>query len=334
MQKCLLNGDLILRNEVAEFEAKLAEFLGVKYAVGVNSGTDALIISLKTAGIGIGDEVITSGHTFWATAEAILHVGAMPVLLEIDDNLLMDVDKIEENITEFTKAIIPVHLAGAVCDMDKIMALAHKYNLKVIEDAAQAIGAKFGDKKAGTFGWSGCFSFYPAKILGSYGDAGALVTNDPLVATQALALRNHGERGKLGLGYNSRLDNIQAAVLNVKLKYLSHSIIKRYEHAKQYDVGLAQLAHQEKIKLPKIRYVYQDYIIKAPAYWLALHQFLKDEGVETIIDHYDFPPEYVRHPSVEHLQAIRLPLAPELTKEQIDFVIKKIKLFYEDSSEG
>ena len=180
--KDVLNrGDLILRKDVEEFEKNLASFLGVKYAVGVNSCTDAMILSLKAAGIKEEDEVITVSHTFFATIEAIVHCGAKPILIDVNEDFLMDADKIEKAITPKTRAIMPVHLNGRVCGMDKIMEIAEKNNLIIIEDAAQALGAMFENKKAGSFGLAGCFSFYPAKLLGAFGDAGAVVTNDETI---------------------------------------------------------------------------------------------------------------------------------------------------------
>src|SRR3989344_4486177 len=241
LQDVLERGDLILRSDVEEFEKSLADFLGVKYAVGVNSGTDALIFSLKAAGVKSGDEVITVSHTFFATIEAIVHNGARPVLVEVLEDYLMDTDKIEAAITPKTKAILPVHLNGRVCDMEKIMIIAKKHNLAVIEDAAQALGAKFQGKMAGSFGKAGCFSFYPAKILGALGDAGAVTTNDEEVAKKIRLYRNHGQiknqEGEVEMtdyGWTSRLHNLQAAVLNVKFKYLPQWIERRKEIAKLY----------------------------------------------------------------------------------------------------
>jgi len=325
-QDCLSRGDLILRKDVEEFEHNLASFLGVKYAIGVNSGTDALTIALKTFNIGPGHEVITSGHTFWATAEAILNVGAKPRFVGINYNLTMNTREIKNAINSHTKAIIPVHLAGEMCDMEKIIDISNQNNLIVIEDAAQALGAKQEGISAGTWGDVGCFSFYPAKILGAYGDAGALVTDNINVAEITRELRNHGNRGKREGGINSRLDNLQAAILNVKFKYLKDAITRRKEIAILYDSGLLGC---DKLLLPRPREIYQDYIVNASAYQLSLFQFLKDNGIETILDHYDFPDNFRRPESVETLRALRLPIDPVLTNEQVNYVIIKIKEFYE-----
>jgi dTDP-4-amino-4,6-dideoxygalactose transaminase len=325
IQDCLGRGDLILRQDVERFEQNLARYLGVKHAVGLNSGTDALIIALKALGIGPGDEVITSGHTFWATVEAILHVGATPILVGINRNLTMDLKEAAAKITSRTKAIIPVHLAGSMVDMHEVLYLANCHDLKIVEDACQALGAKQEGISAGAWGDAGCFSFYPAKILGAYGDAGALVTDNEELAEEARRLRNHGNKGKSGLGYNSRLDNLQAAILNVKFKHLDDIIARRKQIAEAYDLGLSDC---EKLTRPESREVYQDYIIGPSSYWLSLQQYLKEEGIETLVDYYDFPMDVAAPDSVAHHRGLRLPIDPCLTDDQIAFVIKKIIEFY------
>ena len=208
IKEVLSKGDFILREQLRRFEDNLASFLGMDYAVGLNSGTDALYLSLLAAGIGHGDEVITVAHTFLATVGAIVNCGAKPVLIDVRQDFNMDVDKVEEAITSQTKAIIPVHLNGRLCDMKKLMKIADKHNLIVIEDAAQALGATFDGKKAGSFGLTGCFSFYPAKVLGAAGDGGLVATNDKEVAEKIRALRDNGRvMGKdevVGYGFNSR----------------------------------------------------------------------------------------------------------------------------------
>ena len=214
----LAKGDLVLRQQLRDFEQHLAEFVDVKYAVGVNSCYHALHFSLLAAGIGSGDEVITVGHTFVATVSAIIHTGAKPILVDVGDDYNMAPEKFEAAVTPNTKAVIPVHLNGRVCDMDRIMAVADKYGLAVIEDAAQALGATFRGKRAGSFGLAGCFSFYPSKNLGGAGDGGMLVTNDLDHARRLYMLRVHGEERRYFnkvVGLNSRLDALQAAVLRV-----------------------------------------------------------------------------------------------------------------------
>lgn len=339
----LTRGDLILRSDVEDFEKNLASFLGVKYAVGVNSCTDAMILSLKAAGIGPGEEVITVSHTFFATIEAIHHCGAKPILADVREDFLIDPEKIESSISEKTKAILPVHLNGRVCQMDEIMDMAQKHNLVVIEDAAQALGAKFDGKFAGSFGLAGCFSFYPAKLLGAAGDGGAVVTNDESLAEQIRLSRNHGQKSKTEIilyGETSRLHNLQAAILNAKFKYVPQWIGRRREIAKIYNKGLDEI---KEIKLPpspdagaKNFDVFQNYVIKAQNRD-ALFEFLKEKEIETLIKD---PIANHQHPKLglSHFQlpeslklakeVISLPMYPELTDEQIGYVIKCIKDFY------
>lgn len=323
-------GDLILRKDVEEFEKNLADYLGVKYAIGVNSGTDALTLSLRALGIGPGHEVIVPGHTFFATVEAVINVGATPVIVDVGPDLLIDPESVKNALTPKTRAIIPVHLAGAVCDMKFLMKMALIYNLHIVEDACQALGATYNGLKAGSMGNTGCFSFYPAKILGAYGDAGAIVTNSLMLAERLCLLRNHGGKPySLIPGCNSRLDNLQAAVLNVKLKHLNEWIYRRTEIAWEYEKGLKKV---EGMGLPPFSpgRVYQDYIVHAKDRRDELYEALKKDGIETIPDIYGFPqgywqPSYAKYVSQNFL---RLPIAPELTNAQIKHVIKSIKKFY------
>jgi len=243
----LASGSYILGKNVAALESEIADYCGVKYGVGVGNGTDALILSLIAFGIEAGDEVITTPYTFFATAEAISWLGATPVFIDIDPKTYnIDVDKIEDKITEKTKAILPVHIFGQMADMDAILDLAQKYNLIVIEDACQAIGASYKGKKAGSFGHGACFSFFPTKNLGAYGDGGMVVTNDEEAAKTMHMLRVHGSKKKYFhdvLGMNSRLDEMQAALLRVKLRYLDKWNCLRREKVAVYrsllhDAGL------------------------------------------------------------------------------------------------
>ena len=339
----LERGDLILRGDVKELEKNIASFLRAKYAIGVNSCTDAMTLSLTAAGVGEGDEVITVAHTFFATIEVIFRVGAKPILVDVREDFLMDVAKVEKAITPKTKAIIPVHLNGRVCQMDRLMEIVKKHDLIVIEDAAQALGAKFKGKMAGSFGLTGCFSFYPAKILGAFGDGGAVVTNDENIAEKVRLLRDHGQKTKTEIvcyGFNSRLDNLQAAILNVKFKYLPEWIKRRREIAKIYNEGLSEISQ---VKLPPApdaepRYfdVYQNYVLKAQKRD-ELFKFLKEKGVETLIKdpiaihhHPNLGLSHFRLPYTEKLakEVISLPIYPELTAEQIEYVIDCIKEFY------
>lgn len=340
--KDVLNrGDLILRKDVDDFEKNLTSFLGVKDAVGVNSCTDAMILSLKAAGIGPGDEVVTVSHTFFATIEAIYHSGAKPILIDVREDFLMDPEKIEEVITERTRAILPVHLNGRVCQMDRIMEISKEHNLIVIEDAAQALGASFENKKAGSFGLAGCFSFYPAKLLGAAGDGGAVTTDDENMAEKIRLLRNHGQKPPeiVCYGETSRLHNLQAAILNVKFKYVPQWIKRRREIAGIYDAGLKAISQ---IKLPPQsdkthQDVFQNYVLRAQKRD-GLFRFLKEKGVETLIKdpvanhlHPHLGLSHFKLPLTEKLanEVISLPMYPELTAEQIDYVIDCIKDFYQ-----
>lgn len=345
IQKVLENGDLILRQECEDFEKGLAEFVGTKYAVALNSGTDALFLTMKAVGIGEGDEVITVSHTFVASFATIVQCGAKPILIEVNDHFVMDEKVLEKAITPKTKAIIPVYLNGAMCDMDKIMEIARKHNLIVIEDSAQALGAMANGKKAGSIGLTGCFSFYPAKILGCFGDGGAITTNSSEIDEKVRLLRDHGSKTKteiLCYGWNSRLDNIQAAVLNIRLKRLSEGIERRREIAKKYDNELSRV---ERIKLPpapesdpNFYDVFQNYVLRAENRD-KLFNFLKDKGVETLIkdpipNHHQegLNVSHFKLPFTEQLakEVISLPMYPELTDDQVNYVIECVKEFYQN----
>lgn len=340
IKRVLENGDFILRQDVKDFEKNLAEFVGTKYAVGLNSCTDALFLTLKALGVGVGDEVITVSHTFIASISVIAQARAKPILIDVKENFLMDETKLEQVINSRTKAIIPVHLNGAVCDMDKIMDIAGRYGLFVIEDAAQALGAKWNDKMAGSWGITGCFSFYPAKTLGCFGDGGAITTDSEEMAEKIRLLRDHGqvrENAKqkvqdVGFGWNSRLDNLQAAILNVKIKHLPKYIERRKAMARIYDSGLCDI---KQVKLP-VSDTYQNYVIRAERR-NELFEFLKENGVECLIR--DSVPNHF-HKALnldffllvsEQLanEIISLPMYPELEPEQVEYVIEIIKRFYE-----
>lgn len=336
-------GDLILRKDVDEFEKNLASFVGTKYALGLNSGTDALFLPLLAAGVGPGDEVITVSHTFVASIAVIANSGAKPVLVDVKEDFEMDTDKLEEAITPRTKAVIPVHLNGRMCDMDKLMEIAKKHNLLVIEDAAQALGAKFNGKMAGSFGLAGGFSMYPFKVLGAFGDAGAMATNDENIFEKVKLLRDHGQKTKTEIvcfGWNSRLDNLQAAFLNLKFKHLPVWLERRRKIAEIYTNGLKDISG---IKLPPSpdsdeRYfdIYQNYVLKAQKRD-ELFNFLKEKGVETLIKdpiaNHHHPGLGLSHfnlPYTEKLakEVISLPMYPELTDEQVEYVINCVKEFY------
>lgn len=265
MQRVMRSGQFIMGPDVLAFEQEVADYLGVKHAVGVNSGTDALIIGLRALGIGPGDEVITTPFTFFATAESISSVGATPVFADIDPHTYnIDPERIREQITPRTRAIMPVHLYGNPCAMDEIMAIAQEHNLLVIEDCAQSFGARYKGKQTGTIGHVGAYSFFPSKNLGAFGDGGLLVTDDDQVADLARMLRAHGSRKKYHnemIGYNSRLDTIQAAILRVKLPHVDQWNEGRRRIAKVYNEALYGL---KGVIIPEIRagHVFHQYTIR------------------------------------------------------------------------
>lgn len=343
VKRVMENGDFILRKDLEDFEKNIASFIGTKYAVGVNSGTDALYLSLIAAGIKPGDEVITVAHTFLATVGAIVNCRATPILIDVRDDFNIDVDQIENVITPKTKAILPVHLNGHLCEMDRIMEIAEKHDLLVIEDAAQALGAKFNDKKGGSFGLSGCFSFYPAKILGTAGDGGLVSTNDEDFAIRIRELRDNGRTssgGVNGYGFCSRLDNLHAAILNVKLKHLPKWIERRREIARMYDKGLEGLSGLKQHPISDNRFfdVYQNYVIRSKKRD-ELREYLKKEGIETLISwpipmhkHKSLNLSQFKLPKTEQIsnEVLSLPMYPELSNEDVEVVIESIRKFHEN----
>ena len=342
----LAKGDLVLRQQLRDFEQHLADFVGVGYAVGVNSCYHALHFSMLAAGIGPGDEVITVGHTFVATVSSIIHTGAKPVLVDVREDYNMAPEKFEAAVTPRTKAVIPVHLNGRVCDMDRIMSTAERHGLTVIEDAAQALGASFHGKKAGSFGLTGCFSFYPFKSLGGLGDGGAVTTSDPEVARFVRLLRFNGEDRQTGEfhyhGYTALLDNVQAAVLDVKLRYLPAWIGHRRAIADQYREGLKGI---EGLDLPHFegdQYfdTYQNYVIRTE-HRDELREHLKNSGVETLVhwakpmwEHKGLALEKPLVPETESIFAsvISLPMSAETTPEHVELTVSCIRKFFSNSS--
>jgi len=346
IQSVLNNTSFIMGEELKKFEDEFASFCNTKFAIGVANGSDALILALRACGIGKGDEVITVPHTFIATAEAISNVGGKVVFVDINPKTYtIDVSKTEEKITEKTKAIIPVHLYGQPADMDPIMELAKKYNLKVIEDAAQAHGAEYKGKKVGSIGDVGCFSFYPGKNLGAYGDAGMVVTNNEEIAEKIKLLRNHGRITKKYEheieGYSSRLDNLQAAILKIKLKYLNQWNDMRRSNAKKYSELLSNISS---IIIPYeadyAKHVYHLYVIRTEKGRDKLREELKYNGVATGI-HYPIPlhlqPAYKYlgykrgdFPITEECsqKILSLPMFAELNYEQIEKIVGVIKNNY------
>ena len=329
---------------VAKFEQEFAKFCNSKHAIGVGNGTDALWLSLIALGIGQGDEVITVPNTFIATTEAISLAGAIPVFVDVEDKTNnMNPALIEAAITKKTKAIIPVHLFGQTADMDPILAVAKKHGLYVVEDACQAHGAEYKGKKAGSMGSTGCFSFYPGKNLGAYGEGGAVVTNDDELAAKMRMFRDHGQAKKYYhaiIGWNARLDGIQGAVLSVKLKYLSAWNDARRKHAKDYTTGLSAVKDIiVPLEADYARHVYHIYAIRVKDRD-KLMAYLTEKGISCGI-HYPVPVHLQdaysflkkgegSYPMAEKCasQYLSLPMFAELTDEQVAYVIEKIKEFY------
>jgi dTDP-4-amino-4,6-dideoxygalactose transaminase len=344
IRKVLSQGDLILRRQLQNFEARFAAFVGTKYAVGTSTCTDALHLALRAAGIGPGNEVITVAHTFVATAAAIHHAGATPVLVDVGADHNMDMACLEAAVTSRTKAVLPVHLNGRLCAMDHLADIAARHGLIVIEDAAQAVGAAFRGKKGGAWGLAGCFSFYPAKLLGAYGDAGAMVTNDPDLARRVRLLRDHGrtpDADIAGWSFNCRMDNLQAALLDLKLDSVPAWIERRREAARWYHSHLSGLSD---VRLPPhpdadgpYFDVYQNFEIEArDRDGLAL--WLKDQGIETLMPWggkavHQFKTLGL---SAAHLpitdalvpRLLLLPLHTELTDDQVAYVGAAVREFY------
>lgn len=344
IDEVLSGGDLIMRHQMLDFEANLAEVVGTHFALGVSNCTDALHLSMRAAGIGPGDEVITVSHTFVATAAAIHHAGGTPILVDVGDDHNMDPDSFEAAITPQTKAVVPVHLNGRVCDMRRIGEIAQRHNLLVVEDAAQALGATFEGQGAGSFGLAGCFSFYPAKLLGALGDGGAVVTDSHEMRDRVSSLRNHGRLpdGRIGeWSFNCRLDNIQAAILDQRLRRLDEWNRRRRTIAREYHEGLKDLdaVHLPPPPVEEGAYydVFQNYEMEAERRdGLAAH--LRKHGVETMLPWGGYPihqspslglPQFPL-PRTNQLfeRVLMLPMFPELTDDQVAHVIDGVRSYY------
>jgi len=316
------------------FEMEFANFVGTQYCIGVESGTAALKVALQAIGVGPGDEVIIPANTYIACAFAVSQVGAIPIMVDVDDAYLMDADSIEAAITSKTKAIMPVHLYGQAVDIDRILALAKTNGIKVIEDVSQAHGAMHRGKRAGSFGDVAAFSFYPSKNLGAYGDGGAIVTNDPEIADRVRLLRDFGQRKKYEhwiIGDNCRLDTVQAAVLRVKLRHLDAWNAQRQRAARLYDERIREIGLQPPISTNRDGHVYHLYVVALPERDRAIAS-LAEKNIETGV-HYPIPIHL--QPAYEHLGIERgrfpkteaaasvilsLPMFPEITEQQIDRV--------------
>ncbi len=335
-------GQLINREHLWNFEEELAAFVGTRYAIGVNSGYDALHLSLRAAGIGPGDEVIVPAHTFVASCSAIVNVGAKPVLVDVRKDFNIDPDLIEPALTPRTRGIMPVHLSGMMADMPRIMEIAQAHDLVVVEDACQSLGAGINGKRAGAWGLTGCWSFYPFKILGGYGDGGGITTDDEKVYEYSRRMRFNGEDRETGEyhghGFTCLLDNLQAAFLSVKLKRLPGWIERRKAIAARYREELGDL---ENLLLPHydapgFDHVYQNYTVRAREEEV-FSTFLRENSVEVLTQ---FRKPYYRHealelkdtgfPETEALsrEVCSLPMTPELTDEEVGYVIETVRKFY------
>ena len=344
IKKVIDSQRFILGEDVKSLEGEIAGYCNTKYAVGVASGTDALTLSLKAMDIKEGDEVITSPFTFIATAEAISVVGAKPVFVDIEPKTYtIDPNLIEKSITKHTKAIIPVHLYGQCADMNSIMDIAKKHDLRIVEDCAQAIGATYKNKKAGSMGDVGALSFFPGKNLGAWGDAGMVVTNNRDLADKIRMLRVHGSAARYihsEVGANSRLDTLQAAVLRVKLKYLDSWLAMRRKHAEYYNTNLKDLP----LILPHVAsdnvHTYHLYVLRAASGLEELMEFLTDGDIETRT-YYPIPLHLqecykflgykkgdFKESEAMSEQSFSIAVYPELKKEEQDYMIGKLKQFF------
>lgn len=337
--RALRSGWYILGPEVEAFEREFAAYVGTKYAVAANSGLDALTLTVRALGIGAGDEVLVPANTYIATALAVTENGAKPVFVEPDEAYGIAADRIEAAITEATRAIMVVHLYGQASDMDAIRAVAARHAIPVIEDCAQSHGARYAGYMTGALGRAGCFSFYPTKNLGAFGDAGAVTTDDAELAAMLRKLRNYGSKVKYHnevAGVNSRMDEIQAALLRTKLQHLPELVAERRRIAARYDAAI-QNPH---IVLPKVRdakgdHVYHQYVVRTKARD-AFQAYLKEAGIETVI-HYPIPPHlaecYARlggrrgdFPIAERYadEVLSLPMFNGMRVEEADYVIATI----------
>lgn len=346
LDEVMSSSRFILGENVKKLESDIAEYSNVPYGVGVANGSDALNIALLACGVEPGDEVIAPAFTFFATAGAIARIGAVPVFVDIDPNTFnIDPAKVEEAITENTKAILPVHLYGQMADMDSLVKIAEKHNLSIVEDGAQAIGSEYKGKKPGELGTAATYSFFPTKNLGAYGDAGMVVTSNEEIAEKMSVLRVHGSKPKYYhhvLGYNSRLDELQAAILNVKFPHLNDWSKLRREKAENY-TKLLKEHKTDMVVTPYVEehnyHIFHQYTMRVPKRD-ELQAFLKENGVASMVY---YPKPLHLQPVFEYLgykegdlpvtekaceEALSLPMFPELTLEQQEYVVKKIEEFY------
>jgi len=334
------SGKFIMGPEVKAFEEQMAAYLGVKHAIGCNSGTDALVMAVRALGIGPGDEVITTPFSFIATSECVDHVGAKVVFVDIDpETFNLDIEQVAKAVTPKTKAIIPVHLYGHACDMDSLMELGKAKGIRIIEDVAQAFGSQYNGRKVASIGDAGCLSFFPSKNLGAFGDGGMVVTNDDAVAEMVRTLRVHGARKKYFnevQGYNSRLDTLQAAILAVKLPHIDEANEGRRRVAKRYNEGLAGVAGvQTPVEAPYTKHVYHQYTIRVKnGRRDEVQAKLKEAGVQTFVYYpvplhrlplYDLPEGSFPKAEQAASEALSLPIWPKLDEATQDRVIAAIR---------
>jgi dTDP-4-amino-4,6-dideoxygalactose transaminase len=336
-------GAFILQHDLCDFERNLAGFLGARYALGVGNATDGLHFALRAAGIGPGDEVILSSHTMIATAAAVHFAGATPVPVEVGADHLLDAAAVQAAISPRTRAILPTQLNGRTCDMDALQAIVERYGVLLVEDAAQALGSRFKGRCAGTFGCAAAISFYPAKVLGCFGDGGALVTSDAVIFERSLQLRDHGRNSGgeiVSWGLNSRLDNLQAAILDLQLRDYVHVMTRRRALATLYQSGLSGV---EELCLPPAPDsdpdhfdIYQNYEIEAEKRD-ELKQYLKDHGIGTLIQwggqavHQLKALGFTQHlPHTDWLftRLLMLPMNMSLSDDDVNYVCDNIRAFY------
>ena len=338
LESVIESGNYVLGKELENFEYKFSAYLNSTYGIGVANGTSALYLSLKSLGIGAGDEVITTPHSYFATASSIILSGADPVFVDISDDLNIDSDLIENAITAKTKAIMPVHIAGRPANMDKITLIAKENKLKIIEDTAQSVGAKYKNRFVGTLGDVGCFSLHPLKNLFAIGDGGMIVTNNKDMKNNLIILRNHGHKTRDIIerwSFNERLDELQASFLNISIDYLDEWTKKRRKKAELYNDCLSEI-----VRVPKEgndEYcVYQTYVIKADKRD-DLKKYLYENGITALI-HYPIPihlqpplrSKNIKLKNAEKIsnEILSLPLFPTMNNNQQEYIIEKIKKFY------
>ncbi len=340
MQTVLDSGIFILGPNVMALEEEVASYLGVRYAIGVASGTDALVLTLRAYGIGFGDEVIVPAYTFFATAEAVSQAGGTPIFVDIDHRTYnIDGAQLEAKVTSRTKAIIPVHLYGHPADMDPILELAKRRRLRIIEDNAQSMGAEYKGRKTGAFGHAGCLSFFPSKNLGAYGDGGMIVTDDPLLADAVRKLRTHGWGTKYHpemIGFNSRLDELQAAILRVKLKHLDAWNELRRRAAGKFLELLAGVDVELPWEAPYAKHVYHVYIIRVKQR-KTLQEHLRSVGIATGLyyplalhrlepyRHLGYCPDTFPEAERAAQETLAVPMYPEMKDKQIQAVASGVR---------